>query len=47
MVTWIGPVLEVERPPRGGYYDVMILPAERGRFVLKAGRNRDRVAELH
>lgn len=37
----------LERPPQGGYYDVTILMAERGRFVLKAGRSAERVAELH
>jgi aminoglycoside phosphotransferase (APT) family kinase protein len=47
LTRWTGQVSAFERPPQGGYYDVTIVIAERGRFVLKAGRNADRVAELH
>ncbi len=38
LLSHTGRVLAVERPSQGLYYDVVILTAERGRFVLSGGR---------
>ncbi len=41
-----GPVLEVERPPQGGQFDVTLLTTAAGKFSLKVGRTPETVAAL-
>lgn len=41
-----GPILETERPPQGGQFDVTLLTTAAGRFALKVGRTPEAVCAL-
>lgn len=46
LLAAVGPILAVERPSQGLYFDVSILTTARGRFVLKVARTESLVQEL-
>jgi len=46
LLAHTGPILARERPRQGGFFDVTLLDAARGRFVLKQGDTPPAVAEL-